>query len=163
MAHPEPAWLHERDGRDHSTGSTVGYQVVQYRPRRTAVVHSGVKPSELPAFFNRALSSVLAAMEAQATLPAGEPFSPYHVMQPDGVVKPRDSLSDTRTLPGSSRGGARRAASRQDGACRKTPPLPMAPVARLESHTNAPINNRVGPKPNNRLISELPCARWAEH
>jgi hypothetical protein len=86
MAHPEPAWLHERDGRDHSTGSTVGYQVVQYRPRRTAVVHSGVKPSDLPAFFNRALSSVLAAMEAQATLPAGEPFSPYHVMQPDGVV-----------------------------------------------------------------------------
>jgi effector-binding domain-containing protein len=42
--------------------------------------------SDLQAFFTRALTRVLVAMEAEGTLPAGEPFGYYHTLQANGMV-----------------------------------------------------------------------------
>jgi effector-binding domain-containing protein len=61
------------------------FAVLDQPNRRTAVVHALVEPDQLPAFCSRALGHVLAAMEAQGTLPAGEPFVLYHGA-PNGTV-----------------------------------------------------------------------------
>jgi effector-binding domain-containing protein len=63
----------------------IAYQVVDCPTRPTAVVHARLKSSEVPAFYARALSKVLAAMEAQGTTPGGEPFAFYHGSV-DGLV-----------------------------------------------------------------------------
>jgi effector-binding domain-containing protein len=62
-----------------------GFAVLEYGARPTAVVRATVTAADLPGLFARALQAVLVAMEAQGTLPAGEPFAYYH-SHPDGPV-----------------------------------------------------------------------------
>ena len=54
--------------------------------RPTAVVHEVVPMPDLPAFFARALSAVVAATAEQGVAPVGPPFALYHGMPgPQGV------------------------------------------------------------------------------
>ncbi len=59
-------------------GSVVGYQLIECPARRTAVTRATVERSELSTFCSHALRTVLSAMEAQGTVPGGEPFGYYH-------------------------------------------------------------------------------------
>ena len=66
-------------------GRVSGFAVLEYGARPTAVVRATVTAADLPGLFARALQAVLVAMEAQGTLPAGEPFAYYHNL-PDEPV-----------------------------------------------------------------------------
>ena len=65
--------------------SVFGYQVVDCPARHTAVIRATVGRSELSTFFSRALREVLSAMEAQDTIPGGEPFAYYHTTDDNAV------------------------------------------------------------------------------
>lgn len=63
----------------------IRYQLVDYPSRPTAVVRGRVRVSDLATFFGQALTRVLSALEAQGTIPGGEPFA-YFRDVPNGSV-----------------------------------------------------------------------------
>lgn len=87
----EPEYSSRMDGR------VIAYQVLDCPARRTAVVHATLKTNELPAFFSRALTGVLEAMEAQGAVPAGEPFAYYHGID-DGTIDVEAGFPTLATL-----------------------------------------------------------------
>ena len=65
------------EGSTRMDGHLIAYEVIESPTRHTAVIRATIKASELPAFFSRTLTGVLQAMEAQGTIPGGEPFAFY--------------------------------------------------------------------------------------
>jgi effector-binding domain-containing protein len=62
-------------------GHVIGHQVIECPARPTAVIRGTVARSRLDSFMTGALRFVLAAMEAQGTIPGGEPFAVYHAIK----------------------------------------------------------------------------------
>ena len=67
------------------SNSVSDFTVVTLPKRRTAVARATLRTADLAEFFGRALPLVLSAMEAQGTLPAGEPFAYYRRIHAENV------------------------------------------------------------------------------